>query len=94
MFSFFPKLYDLIKKKSWIPACLVTFDDMGFVQLETGINDYVCYSCTGENVALIPMREEVMDLLATLDNIKPADNRPYKADLMEMCVAKFNGKFH
>lgn len=89
--SFFPKLYDVIKD-SWIVVGLVTFNDMEFVQLETGISDYVCYSCTGENLALIPMRDEVMGHLATLDNIKPADNQPYKADLMEMCVAKFNGR--
>lgn len=92
IFSFFPKLYDKIKKTSWIPAGVITFDDMGFVQLETGINTYVAYSCTGETAALIPMSEKVMEHLATLDNINPADNQPYKADLMEMCVAKFNGK--
>lgn len=68
---------------------LITFDDMGFVQLETGLNNYVAYSCTGETATLIPMREEVMEYLATLDNINPAENQPYKADLMEMCVAKF-----
>lgn len=90
--SFFPKLYHIIKKNSWIPAGLITFDDMGFVQLETGLNNYVAYSCTGETATLIPMREEVMEYLATLDNINPAENQPYKADLMEMCVAKFKGK--
>lgn len=57
-----------------------------------GLSNYVCYSCTGETVSLVPLTNEVIEQLKQLEAFVPKDTEPYLVDLMEVCLAEFNGK--